>query len=596
MDEADAAADLDGLHEEFQRKRAAATEAIVRSDASKKLVVAGPGTGKTFTFRMALDVCEERGLALTFIRNLVDDLRDALSDIADVFTFHAFCKYQLHRNPIADLRDGWRYYPLLLELIAHDLALLDRVEKSETIERALHTLDHDNPVLAEALRLGTYYNAVSHCDVVYRMLMHFAAHDDLIPQYPLVVVDEYQDFSLMETMFIELFASVNKVLVAGDDDQALYAFRHAEARFIRKLAEGGQFERFPLPYCSRCTDVVVSAVNDVIRAALANGNLAGRLDKDFQCFVPDKAEDSAAHPQIIHARCSVERKAAPYGGRYIVQQIAAIPVEDIRESRERDYPTVLVVGPNPFLSAAYDVIRERFPQAQLRKADKLQFDPLDGYRYLADDERARLGWRVLIADDPFAGSNDVLREVARDEAELVELIPDEYRDRHLAIARLVGRLMNGEALNDNDEVALVEALGRSFDDILGELAVKASREQDEGAEPMAIEDIAPTPELASTEAPSVVCTTLIGSKGLSAGYVFIVGFSNGHLPHDPQDITDHEICEFLVGLSRTRKECHVISVNHYGAGTLDASVFARWIKPHVRKIAVDKAYFDRHGG
>jgi hypothetical protein len=29
---------------------------------------------------------------------------------------------------------------------------------------------------------------------------------------------------------------------------------------------------------------------------------------------------------------------------------------------------------------------------------------------------------------------------------------------------------------------------------------------------------------------------------------------------------------------------------------LDASVFARWIKPRVRKIAVDKAYFKRHGG
>src|SRR6266849_10650780 len=113
MDEAGPAPDLDALHEEFQRKRAAATQAIVRSHASRKLIVAGPGTGKTFTFREALNACEGRGLALTFIRNLVDDLRDALSEIAEVFTFHAFCKYQLHRNPIDDLRPGWRYYPLL---------------------------------------------------------------------------------------------------------------------------------------------------------------------------------------------------------------------------------------------------------------------------------------------------------------------------------------------------------------------------------------------------------------------------------------------------------------------------------------------------
>jgi hypothetical protein len=38
------------------------------------------------------------GLALTFIGNLVADLERALGDIADVFTFHGFCKRQTHVN------------------------------------------------------------------------------------------------------------------------------------------------------------------------------------------------------------------------------------------------------------------------------------------------------------------------------------------------------------------------------------------------------------------------------------------------------------------------------------------------------------------
>lgn len=596
LDDTDAggAEEQGATHSDFQDKRAAATAAIVESQASKKLVVAGPGTGKTFTFREALDACDERGLALTFIRNLVDDLRDALSDVADVFTFHAFCKYQLHRHPIDDLREGWRYYPLLLELIAHDLALIGRVDNSDTIKRALHTLDDGDHVITEALRLGSYYNGVSHTDVVCRMLLHFDAHEDQIPTYPLIVVDEYQDFSLLETLFIDLLTRKSNVLVAGDDDQALYGFKNAEPRFIRELAEGGEYERFPLPYCSRCTDVVVCAVNDVIKAAIANGNLTGRLEKDFQCFVPDKAADSAAHPKIVHARCSVERKAAPYGGRYIARQIAAIPVADIRESHEKGYPTVLVVGPNPFLKAAYDVIRERFPQARLRKAEQLYVDFLDAYRYLAEDERSRLGWRILIACDPFAGSNDLLRDVARDELELVDLIPGEYRERHLRIAGLVGRLLDGEALSDEDAGSLVAAVGRSLNEIVEELVVKASNEETQDAEPLDVEDTIPAETAVGSDQPSITCTTLIGSKGLSAGYVFIVGFNNGHLPRHPGRITDHEICEFLVGLSRTRKECHVISVHHYGGGELEPSTFARWIKPHLRKIGVDKKYFERH--
>jgi superfamily I DNA/RNA helicase len=91
--------------------------------------------------------------------------------------------------------------------------------------------------------------------------------------------------------------------------------------------------------------------------------------------------------------------------------------------------------------------------------------------------------------------------------------------------------------------------------------------------------------------PSIICTSLIGSKGLSAGHVFIVCFNNGHLPREPADISDDEICQFLVGLSRTRKACHVVSVGRYGKGWLERSAFADWIAPHLQALKVDKAYF-----
>jgi superfamily I DNA/RNA helicase len=75
-------------NEQMAEARSAATAAIVGSEADKKLVVAGPGTGKTYTFEQALQNVEGKGLALTFIRNLVSDLEEALGDLADVFTFH----------------------------------------------------------------------------------------------------------------------------------------------------------------------------------------------------------------------------------------------------------------------------------------------------------------------------------------------------------------------------------------------------------------------------------------------------------------------------------------------------------------------------
>jgi superfamily I DNA/RNA helicase len=261
----------------------------VNSTAEKRLIVAGPGTGKTHTFRRALEETGEKGLALTFIRNLVADLAEVLSDVADVFTFHGFCKHLMHRHPVAGLREGWDYYPGLLEVIAADFKLRGwkGVGKDE-IERSLHALDDPDGLVTEALALGNYYNAVSHTDLVHRVLTHFTEHDDAIPTYPLIVVDEYQDFSLLETSFLALLATKSKVLIAGDDDQALYDFKGASSRYIRELHADEEYANFELPYCSRCPAVIVDAVNDVIDAAQANGNLKGRLDKEFRCYLPGK--------------------------------------------------------------------------------------------------------------------------------------------------------------------------------------------------------------------------------------------------------------------------------------------------------------------
>jgi superfamily I DNA/RNA helicase len=578
---------------EISEQRTRATNTIIASTSAKKLIVAGPGTGKTFTFRRALEHCGGRGLALTFIRNLVRDLRAALEDVADVFTFHGFCKYQLHKHPVDGLNSGWHYYPPLLGLTAYDLALIGNPWSKDDLTRALHTLDEAGGEISEVLRLGSYYNAVHHTDVVYRVLRHFDRHKDEIPTFPLIVVDEYQDFSEMETTFIQLLASKSNVLIAGDDDQALYGFKGADPRFIRELADGGEYERFVLPFCSRCTNVVVAAVNDVIRAAVENGNLDGRLHKEFECYVPDKAADSEAHPLIMHAACSVQSKKAPYVGRYIVERINAIPTEDIEESHADGYPTVLVIGPNPFLDAAFETISEAFPQARLRKAEQVDIDPLDGYRLLAEDERSRLGWRIILACDVFDGSNRVLAEVTRDEAELVDLLPEDYRERHFALARLVARLLAAEELGVEETDRLASATGLELEELLRRLHLAESREsEDDHVDVIAEDPDGGTEPGHDLDEPSIICTSLTGSKGLSAGYVFLVGLNDGHFPRDPAAITDQEVCQFLVGLSRTRKACHLISVRHYGSGWLTRSRFLDWISRRVDEITVDKAYFD----
>lgn len=73
--------------EEAKQRRQQTSDDLANSDARKKLVVAGPGTGKTHNFKRVLDR-SAGGLAITFIRALAEDLGRDLGDLAQVNTFH----------------------------------------------------------------------------------------------------------------------------------------------------------------------------------------------------------------------------------------------------------------------------------------------------------------------------------------------------------------------------------------------------------------------------------------------------------------------------------------------------------------------------
>jgi len=84
-----------------------AIERVVTSTSPKKLIVAGPGAGKTTLFKQLLKVApgeSNNRLVLTFINSLKDDLETQLSEYAKVATLHAYCFGLLHRK--AKLRNG----------------------------------------------------------------------------------------------------------------------------------------------------------------------------------------------------------------------------------------------------------------------------------------------------------------------------------------------------------------------------------------------------------------------------------------------------------------------------------------------------------
>ena len=92
---------------------------------------------------------------------------------------------------------------------------------------------------------------------------------------------------------------------------------------------------------------------------------------------------------------------------------------------------------------------------------------------------------------------------------------------------------------------------------------------------------------------SIKLTTYVGSKGLSAGFVFIVGLNNSILPFKEYSPTDDEICKFIVALARTIKKCYLISTSMFG-GKFEGkySIFIDWIRKEKIEIEnVNKEYW-----
>ena len=176
---------------------------------------------------------------------------------------------------------------------------------------------------------SSYYDAASHDDAVWRVHEHLSGDRQRVPTFDVVIADEFQDFNKLEASFIELFGTENRILLAGDDDQALYGFRHASAEFIRQLhREDDRYETLKLPYCSRCTSAIVEATNAVVDAATRSGLLGTRISREYSSYWPDKYEEDQKHPRIDVVGCSSRRALMKFVETRISAGISILPAPD----------------------------------------------------------------------------------------------------------------------------------------------------------------------------------------------------------------------------------------------------------------------------
>ncbi|MBA2774829.1 MAG: ATP-dependent helicase [Nocardioidaceae bacterium] len=269
----------------------ASQRAVVEHRGGPLLVLAGPGTGKTTTLVEAVvDRVEKRGLTpdqvlvLTFSRKAADELRTRItarlgrtSSTPISSTFHSFC-YGLVRRfqqestyekplrllsaPEQDVR--------LAELLSHSRESgiadwppsIDAALRTRGFAREIHAvlararelgLDPDDlerigraddkPEWVAAGQFMEEYLVVLDSQMVldYSEVVHRAVlaaeqpeHEELLrKQYQAVFVDEYQDTDPSQVRLLTALAGDGRdLVVVGDPDQSIYAFRGADVRGI----------------------------------------------------------------------------------------------------------------------------------------------------------------------------------------------------------------------------------------------------------------------------------------------------------------------------------------------------------------------------
>lgn len=535
-------------------------KSILESKSSKKIIVAGAGTGKTHTFREILKLNPHgTNIVMTFIRLLRNDMEATLSSYSEVRTFHEFCKKILHEH-----RGGFILYPKLTSIIEEDSQ--HQNVKCENFDEKFQLLDESENEIRFFLKRGDYYNAVSFNDSVYRMMREMQRDPDIISNFDQILIDEFQDFNPLEVAFIDELEKKGNILIVGDDDQAVYDSRFSTPYHLRNKFQSGHYEKFELPFCSRCTEVIVASTNSILELAVKNGNLKDRVSKRFECFIEKKGIESKQYPFITTAHISTMRTVLAF----IRKKFSEISADEIAESWEegKEYPTILIVGKIQYLNPAFKNLKEDFPNITFKQSKKNEVSICDGYEFLSQDLKSNLGWRILI---DFIMDPEEIQKIVKmteDNTPIIGLLPAEIIREQTKIISIIQKF--NKEHEDND--LLLDELSKIVsEDVFEEIKLRF----------LPLEEQASIPDKTQ---PSVLLTTFQGCKGMSAGFVFIIGANNGIIPFDVNNIKDVEISQFVVALTRTRKKAFIISED-YMYGPKDNR--GNWVKKHQRSIFID---------
>jgi DNA helicase-2/ATP-dependent DNA helicase PcrA len=276
------------------------------------LVLAGAGSGKTrvLTARVChliqeFGISPEKILTVTFTNKAAGEMRERITKLLGsepigmwMGTFHAMGARLLRRHAdrlgwdrsfsIFDSDQSLRLIKSVQEELGLDLKRWNPKAIRAEISNAKNRLEDDKTFQLETQSgselfirtVGQVFSAYQEAlqaqdafdfdDLLMKPVELLESHRDLLEHYrgrfSFILVDEYQDTNRAQFRFVELLARAHgNLMVVGDPDQSIYAWRGADVRNILDFETAFPSARVvPLEINYRSKELILSAANAVI--------------------------------------------------------------------------------------------------------------------------------------------------------------------------------------------------------------------------------------------------------------------------------------------------------------------------------------------
>lgn len=334
---------------------------IVADTQRAKLVISGPGTGKTTTVTHFLAGLLATGkaepdqiLAVTFTvkaaREMQTRVRELTGQMPDVSTIHSFARRILRAYPppgftsdfaILDEKQEWRLIRGLLdrmklnmhaqtvkEVLAlarntRDTAMLAKHNLTKLYKAYMQELKQRNAMDFDALLNWSVWTFENNAEA----LAYYCK------KYRYILVDEFQDTSKLQyALLLPLARKTGNLLCVGDYDQSIYRFRGADVNLILNLEK--DFPGLATHYLKqnyRSTQRIVKAANSLIlnnRNRRPKPHLTQRPEGDMvlrkSCPDPNGEAEYVAQ-EILAARKSSNAHWSDFAVLYRINSLS-IPI------------------------------------------------------------------------------------------------------------------------------------------------------------------------------------------------------------------------------------------------------------------------------